>query len=215
MAGDLDEVVVDPADTKHQSRAFGLVLAAEEMALRQCGVATFLLNPHLTGTGSADGDIVLNPTNRTVSIEVTLLGAATTTRGMTVTLTDGTVRDATEAVDATAATGSAAHPAEAEVGTPGTFGFVDVRLGIYTLTISGPHAEVGAQIYYTLDGSEPGTGSTLYAGPIALGVSGTVRAVAFANGEVGPETEADFVIRPLAPVISPAGGTFVGSTTVE
>jgi hypothetical protein len=90
MARGLGEVFVDPADTKHQSRAFGLVLAAEEMALRQCGVATFLLNPHLTGAGSADGDIVLNPTNRAVSIEVTRLGAATT-RGMTVTLTDGTV----------------------------------------------------------------------------------------------------------------------------
>jgi hypothetical protein len=76
-------------------------------------------------------------------------------------------------------------------------------------------AEVGAQIYYTLDGSEPTPGSLLYAGPFAVGVSGTVRAVAFANGEVGPETTADFVIRPLAPVISPDGGTFVGSTTVE
>ena len=139
-ADGLGEVVVEPADSRHQSRSFGLVLDDEVMALRQPGVAAFLLNPGLTGTGSDDGDIVLNPTTRSVNVDVTLLGADDATREMTVTLTDGTMGDATTPVDAEPAT-DPAHPDEVEVAdeTPSTFGFVDVRPGTYTLTISGDH----------------------------------------------------------------------------
>jgi sugar lactone lactonase YvrE len=47
-----------------------------------------------------------------------------------------------------------------------------------TITSATP----GAAIYYTLDGSLPTQGSTLYGGPVYLASPSTIRAVAFTNG---------------------------------
>ena len=49
-----------------------------------------------------------------------------------------------------------------------------------TATISDSLA--GAKLYYTTDGTEPTTASTLYAGPIAINASVTIRAIAVASG---------------------------------
>lgn len=54
-------------------------------------------------------------------------------------------------------------------------------------------ATPGARIFYTLDGSKPTTGSTLYTGPIRLANTATLKAIAAREGLVSsPAGEADF-----------------------
>jgi hypothetical protein len=55
-------------------------------------------------------------------------------------------------------------------------------------------AEVGAQIYYTLDGSEPTVGSSLYEGAVLIEVSAELRAVAVLNDLLSPIVVASFSI---------------------
>ena len=50
------------------------------------------------------------------------------------------------------------------------------------LAVTMTTSTAGATIYYTLDGSEPTTASSLYAGPISLTTSAAVRARAFMTG---------------------------------
>ncbi len=88
---------------------------------------------------------------------------------------------------------------------PGTY------VGPVSVTLN---AQGGAAIYYTLDGSAPTTGSILYAGPFSVATSGTVRAMARANGVSSPVASAAYVIAPFAPEISPGEGTYVGSVAV-
>ncbi len=49
----------------------------------------------------------------------------------------------------------------------------------FTVTLSSP--QPGAQIFYTLDGSEPATGSTLYTGPVVVMATTRLRAIARAK----------------------------------
>ena len=59
----------------------------------------------------------------------------------------------------------------------------------------------GAQIYYTLDGSTPATTSPLYSGPFSVSRSLTVKARAFASGNMPSGiASAAFIIAPLATV---------------
>lgn len=53
-------------------------------------------------------------------------------------------------------------------------------------------ATADASIYYTLDGSTPTTGSTLYSAPIALSTNTTVKAIAALNGKVSDVVEAAY-----------------------
>src|SRR5258708_25707648 len=78
-----------------------------------------------------------------------------------------------------------------------------------TLTDTTP----GAQIYYTANGLAPTTASTLYVGPISIGATQMVRAVAIAPGySVSRESSKayNFVSPPsaLAPYFSLAGGSY-------
>ncbi len=57
-----------------------------------------------------------------------------------------------------------------------------------------------AEVRYTLDGSEPGIGSTLYSGPVDLTQSATLKARAFKDGlEPSTATSAVFTIEPGSP----------------
>lgn len=53
-------------------------------------------------------------------------------------------------------------------------------------------AEDGASIYYTLDGNDPTTSSTLYEGAFTLAASTTVKAIAVKNGETSSVASATF-----------------------
>ncbi|MGE0452528.1 MAG: chitobiase/beta-hexosaminidase C-terminal domain-containing protein [Vicinamibacteria bacterium] len=67
----------------------------------------------------------------------------------------------------------------------------------------------GAEFRYTLDGSYPDQGSTLYTGPFVLSQSATVAAVSYRPGwyESGINV-VDFTVTPQPPTITPGGGIF-------
>jgi sugar lactone lactonase YvrE len=75
----------------------------------------------------------------------------------------------------------------------------------------------GAAIYYTVDGSTPTTGSTLYTDPIVLSSSDTIKAIAVAPGvQASAVASAAYVISLSTggPVFSPAAGPYTTTQTV-
>ena len=80
-------------------------------------------------------------------------------------------------------------------------------------------ATPGATIHYTTDGSTPTAASAVYAGPLTLTQSATLRALARKSGMADSAVaSAAYVVQQqqtvATPVLSPAGGTYVSSVTV-
>lgn len=74
-----------------------------------------------------------------------------------------------------------------------------------------------ASIYYTLDGSTPATGSTLYSGPITISTDTTLKAIASAPGYTqSAVSSATFIFTNQAPppTFTPAGGTYIAAQQV-
>lgn len=68
-------------------------------------------------------------------------------------------------------------------------------------------AEEGAVIYYSLDGSEPSSSSTLYEKPFILGEAAIVKAIAVMDGCIDSEIgTAEYSSKTPAPVITPEDG---------
>lgn len=91
-----------------------------------------------------------------------------------------------------------------------------------SVQVSLSTATAGATIRYTLNGSTPTSGSTLYNGQFTLTSNATVSARAFKAGLTDSEVEtADFTItvpppsQVAMPAISPNGGTFANSVDVS
>jgi len=84
-------------------------------------------------------------------------------------------------------------------------------------TVSISDLTPSAVIYYTLDGSTPTTGFTIYNSALTVASSETVKAIAIATGYTqSTVASATYSINlPAAtPAISPAGGTFTSAQTV-
>ena len=82
---------------------------------------------------------------------------------------------------------------------------------ISSQTISISDSAPGAAIYFTMDGSAPTSASTLYAGPLAVASTTTIKAIAVAAGfSQSAAASATYTITPPAatPIISPAGGRY-------
>jgi hypothetical protein len=99
-----------------------------------------------------------------------------------------------------------------------TFSVAD---GTYTSaqTVSIADTTPDTVIYYTLDGSTPTTGSTVYSGPIAVSSSETINAIAMATGYTASAmASASYVINlpaTAAAVFTPAAGTYTAVQKVK
>jgi hypothetical protein len=117
------------------------------------------------------------------------------------------------------AVGSASYTINIQAATPSFNPAGGSFTSAQTVTIST--SSPGATIYFTTNGSTPTTSSSVYAGPITVSSSETVKAVAVANGyatsSVGSATYTFTVPTPAAPSFSPAPGkyTSVQSVTIS
>jgi subtilase family serine protease len=85
------------------------------------------------------------------------------------------------------------------------------------VTVSLAESVAGATIYYTTDGTPPGTNSQIYTTPISVSNTETISAIATANTYTSspPLTEIFTILQPApTPVISPNGGVFPTSQNV-
>jgi len=87
--------------------------------------------------------------------------------------------------------------------------------GTYTSAqmVTMTSATSGASINYTTDGSTPSaTNGTLYSTPVSIGVTTTLKAIAFEAGLTNSAVKSGtYTIKAVAPVFSPVAGTY-GST---
>jgi hypothetical protein len=77
--------------------------------------------------------------------------------------------------------GASSQPVSTPVAAAPTF---SPATGIYTVpqAVTIADATAGAKIYYTTNGTTPTTASTVYTGPISVGASETLQAIAVASG---------------------------------
>jgi|GEM_PF-893848 len=110
------------------------------------------------------------------------------------------------------------------VGVKDGYADSDIKTNVFSFTVAAPLVTpsgtnafdgvpvsiscdtTNALIYWTIDGTEPGTNSNLYAGPFVLQTNGTLKAKAFRDGFMSSDiTSAVFALSVADPVISPAG----------
>ena len=89
----------------------------------------------------------------------------------------------------------------------GTYG----RAQVVKITDGTP----GATIYYTTNGTAPGTSSKKYVGAISLPENTVIKAVAVAKGfAASAVASGSYIIQTATPVITPGGGSFATAKTV-
>jgi hypothetical protein len=176
---------------------------------------------HMTYNGTALAMIVTDATTNavfstswTVNIPTTV-GAATAYAGFTAG-TGGYV--ANQSILNWTMSNSATAPGT--VATPTFSPAAGTYLGTQTVTLNDVTS--GATIFYTLDGTQPGTaagGSTLqYSGPLTVTSTKTIKALATASGQTTSATaSATYTIQSqvAAPTFSPVAGTYSSTQTVS
>lgn len=96
---------------------------------------------------------------------------------------------------------------------------VNVAAGTYNAvqTVTITSSTVGARIRYTLDGSDPTpTTGILYAGPVQVAASATLKAIAYKDNYTNSAVfSAAYVLTVATPTASPAAGSYAGTQLVE
>ncbi len=103
-------------------------------------------------------------------------------------------------------------PAAAPTLSPAAGSYTSVQSVTISTTTSG------ASIRYTTDGSTPSeTAGTLYAGPVSVGTSETLKAIAYATGYADSSVSSaayTITLPTAAPTFSPAAGTYTSAQSV-
>ena len=135
-------------------------------------------------------------------------------------LTTGINSATLTATDSLSNTGTAAVSGAGTPAPPAAPPIFSVAAGTYTTvqTVSITDSSTNAAIYYTTDGSTPTSASTSYSGPITVGITETLNAIATGNGfSSSPVATALYTINlPTAaiPTFSIAPGTYTTPQTV-
>ena len=110
---------------------------------------------------------------------------------------------------------SAAYTILAKVATPTFSPAAGAYTGTQSVIIS--NATAGSTIYYTTNGTNPTTASTVYSAPITISSSCTIKAMAAKSGMTNSDVaSAAYTImdKVAAPTFSPAAGTYTGAQGV-
>jgi hypothetical protein len=174
-----------------------------------------------TGTYTRAQTVTLSDATSGATIYYTINGTAPTTSS---TPYSGAITvGATETVEAIAVASGYSNSAVATVTYTITYPVAtptfSVAAGTYTSaqTVALSDATSGAKIYYTTNGTTPTAFSTLYSGPITVGATETVEAIAAATGYSNSSvaTAAFTITLPAtAPVFSLASGTYTGTQSI-
>jgi Chitobiase/beta-hexosaminidase C-terminal domain/Legume lectin domain len=189
----------------------------------QTSVSTPAFSP-LAGTYTSAQSVVISDVTSNATIYYTTNGTAPTTSStkytgpITVSSTETLEAIAVATGNTSSAVASAAYTINSPtpVATP-TFSPAG---GTYTsaqsVTISD--ATSGATIYYTTNGTTPTTSSAQYGGPITVGSTETLEAIAVITGGTSAVASASYTINLLpvvaTPTFSPAGGTYTSAQSV-
>jgi len=182
--------------------------------------AAYTIQPAATPTMSVPGgsyavykSVTLSDATAGASIYYTVTGVTPTTSSTKYTGPIAVNSNMTLQAIAAVASGPASSVAGATYTfTPAAAPTVSVAAGSYanpqTVTISD--ATGGANIYYTVTGTTPTTQSTQYSGPVTVGSSMTLKAIAaIPGGPASAVTSAAYTIAPTpAPAFSVGGGTY-------
>jgi len=160
-------------------------------------------------SAATTGACTTTVTGASFATSVTFSPISVGANSATVTATDSLSNTGTASVSGT---GTPAPPAA----TP-TF---SVAAGTYTTvqTVSISDTSTNAAIYYTLDGSTPTSTSTVYSGPLTVGTTETLNAIATGNGfATSPVATALYTINlptVATPTFSVTAGTYTSPQTV-
>ena len=125
------------------------------------------------------------------------------------------------ATDSLSNTGTATVSGTGTPAPPAATPTFSVPAGTYTTiqTVSISDTSTNAAIYYTTDGSTPTSASTAYTGPITVGATETINAIATGNGfSPGPVATALYTINlptTAIPTFSVAAGTYTAPQTIS
>jgi hypothetical protein len=172
---------------------------------------TYTSTQTVTISDSTSGSTIYYTTNGTTPTTSSSVYSGSITVGASETLQ----AIATSTGNSASAVGSAAYTISAVAATPTFSPVAGTYTSTQTVTISDSTA--GATIYYTTNGTTPTTGSSVYSGPITVGSTETLKAIAAATGysmsAIG--SSAYTITLPTAtPVFSPAGGTYTSAQIV-
>ena len=166
----------------------------------------YIINSVSMTTGS--GEYVVNAESTVTSGTLAINGTTATISNVDaseVTFTQGGSKGHVRIITLTV---NYSAPAAAAVATPTFSVEAGTKYNPFSVEIT---AEEGATVYYTLDGTEPTTESTVYSEAIAFnefGTKTTLKAIAVANGESSNVAIANYTLEVAAPVFSVKGGVY-------